>query len=53
MRQPGLPIERVFKQLRLGVARDTGPVQVPWEGSSLTGDFCFTPGPGGPCTAIR
>ena len=53
MRQPGLPIELVFKQVRLGVARDTGRVQVPWESSSLTGDFCFTPGPGGTCTAAR
>ena len=53
MRQPGLPIELVFKQVRLGVARDTGRVQVPWESSSLTGDFCFTPGPGGACTTAR
>ncbi|WP_140628702.1 caspase family protein [Methylibium rhizosphaerae] len=53
MRQPGLPIELVFKQVRLGVARDTGRVQVPWESSSLTGDFCFTPGPGGVCTTAR
>lgn len=51
MRQPGLPIELVFKQVRLGVARDTGRVQVPWESSSLTGDFCFTPGPGGSCSS--
>jgi carboxyl-terminal processing protease len=53
MRQPGLPIELVFKQVRLGVARETGRVQVPWESSSLTGDFCFTPGPGGACTVVR
>ena len=49
MRAPGLPIELVFKQVRLGVARETGRVQVPWESSSLTGDFCFAPGADGSC----
>ena len=53
MQQPGIPIEQVFKQVRLGVARETGRVQVPWESSSLTGDFCFMPGANGGCSAIR
>jgi len=53
MQQPGIPIEQVFKQVRLGVARETGRVQVPWESSSLTGDFCFMPGADGACSAIR
>jgi carboxyl-terminal processing protease len=50
LRAPGLPVELVFKQVRLAVARDTGRVQVPWESSSLTGDFCFRPGGDGTCT---
>lgn len=38
---PGLPIERVFKQIRLDVMKASGKRQVPWESSSLTGDFYF------------
>ncbi len=53
MRSPGLPIELLFKEVRLSVARETGRVQVPWESSSLTGDFCFVPGADGTCSAIR
>jgi uncharacterized caspase-like protein len=52
MQVPGQPIEMLFKQVRLGVARETGRVQVPWESSSLTGDFCFKPGATGSC-AVR
>jgi hypothetical protein len=43
----------LFKQIRLSVARETGRVQVPWESSSLTGDFCFTPDANGTCGATR
>jgi uncharacterized caspase-like protein len=53
MQTPGLPIELVFKQVRLGVARETGRAQVPWESSSLTGDFCFKQSEQGACTAVR
>ncbi len=53
MQSPGLPIELVFKQVRLGVARETGRAQVPWESSSLTGDFCFKQSQQGACTAQR
>jgi uncharacterized caspase-like protein len=53
MQSPGLPIELLFKQIRLSVARETGRVQVPWESSSLTGDFCFTPDANGTCGATR
>jgi uncharacterized caspase-like protein len=53
MRAPGLPVELLFKQVRLAVARDTGRVQVPWESSSLTGDFCFKAGSDGTCRAVR
>ena len=51
LQTPGLPIELLFKQVRLSVARDTGRVQVPWESSSLTGDFCFRTGSNGGCNA--
>ena len=53
MQSPGLPVEMLFKQVRLAVARETGRVQVPWESSSLTGDFCFRLGPQGNCSAGR
>lgn len=43
IRLPGLPVEQMFKQVRLEVMERTGNQQVPWESSSLTGDFYFTP----------
>jgi uncharacterized caspase-like protein len=46
---PGLPIEQLFKRVRIGVAQDTGRVQVPWESSSLTTDFCFKSDAKGQC----
>jgi carboxyl-terminal processing protease len=53
MQSPGLPVELLFKQVRLAVAKETSRVQVPWESSSLTGDFCFRRGPQGTCTVPR
>ena len=41
MRQPGLSVEEVFKQVRISVERETGGKQTPWEESSLTGAFQF------------
>ena len=41
MVQPGLKIEDVFKQVRSAVREATGGKQVPWESSSLEGDFYF------------
>jgi len=41
MRTPGLPIEEMFKRVRIGVLGETREKQVPWESSSLTGDFAF------------
>jgi formylglycine-generating enzyme required for sulfatase activity len=41
---PGMPVEQMFKQVRVGVTRDTQDKQVPWESSSLKGDFYFNPG---------
>ncbi|MCL5406383.1 MAG: SUMF1/EgtB/PvdO family nonheme iron enzyme [Deltaproteobacteria bacterium] len=43
MVQPGLQIEDVFKRVRLAVSEATGGKQVPWESSSLIGDFYFVP----------
>ena len=53
MQSPGLPVELLFKQVRLSVAKETGRVQVPWESSSLTGDFCFRTMAGGVCSGVR
>jgi len=38
---PDLKIEDVLKRVRNGVMRETGDKQVPWQSSSLTGDFYF------------
>jgi len=46
MRQPALKIEDVFKLVRSGVQSLTNGVQVPWESSSLVGDFYFLLGTG-------
>ncbi len=43
MVQPGLQLEDVFKRVRLAVSDATGGKQVPWESSSLIGDFYFIP----------
>jgi len=42
--KPGLRIEDVFKQVRVAVMVETDYKQVPWESSSLIGDFYFTSG---------
>lgn len=39
----GEPIESVFKRARRDVLLETGDKQVPWEVSSITGDFYFYP----------
>ena len=39
--KPGWAIERVFKQTRISVMRETKGKQIPWESSSLLGDFYF------------
>jgi formylglycine-generating enzyme required for sulfatase activity len=41
MRIPGVPIEQVFKNVRIGVMKETGNKQIPWETSSLTGNVIF------------
>lgn len=41
--EPGLPLEGLFKQVRLDVQEATGGKQVPWTSSSITGEFFFSP----------
>jgi hypothetical protein len=40
-RQPNVPIEQLFKRVRLQVNQTTSGAQIPWESSSLTSDFTF------------
>lgn len=40
-REPNIPIEQLFKRVRLAVNQTTGGAQTPWESSSLTSDFTF------------
>ncbi|MBF0202626.1 MAG: caspase family protein [Desulfamplus sp.] len=44
MLQPGWGIERVLKETRKNVIDKTNGKQVPWDSSSLTGDFYFAKG---------
>lgn len=41
MAEPGLSVESMFKRVRGEVARVTADQQIPWESSSLTGEFYF------------
>jgi len=43
-KQPNLPIEQAFKQIRVAVNQATDGRQIPWESSSLTSDFKFFSG---------
>ncbi len=45
LQTPGLKLEEVFKRVRIEVQRDSNNQQVPWDSSSLTGDFFFRPRP--------
>jgi len=44
LKTPGMKIEEVFKKVREKVMSETENKQVPWESSSLVGEFYFTPG---------
>ena len=37
----GMPIEQMFKQVRVEVLQETNGRQTPWDSSSLTNDFAF------------
>ena len=43
LESPGLKVEEVFKRVRKLVLDKTANAQVPWEASSLVGDFHFIP----------
>ena len=43
MKSPGLKLEEVFKKVRADVQKKSSDKQVPWDASSLTGDFYFVP----------
>jgi uncharacterized membrane protein YgcG len=40
-REPNLPIEKLFKRIRLEVNRATEGLQTPWESSTVNSDFVF------------
>jgi uncharacterized caspase-like protein len=42
IKQPNTPIEQVFKRVRGAVIDETKGEQIPWDSSSLVGDFYFT-----------
>ncbi|NJS35755.1 MAG: caspase family protein [Brachymonas sp.] len=44
LRKDGMKVEDVFKQVRANVRRDSQGKQVPWEATSLEGDFFFRGG---------
>lgn len=44
MTVPGVPIEQMFKQVRVAVLKNSGGRQTPWDTSSLTSDFTFAAG---------
>ena len=44
IKEPGLPVELMFKLVRNGVLEVTAGVQEPWESTSLRGNFCFAGG---------
>jgi hypothetical protein len=43
MLAPGAAVEDVFKRVRLSVRRGSQGAQIPWESTSLEGDFAFVP----------
>lgn len=43
--KPGLKAEDVFKQTRAAVRRDSQGKQIPWESTSMEGDFYFVAAP--------
>ena len=41
IKTPGIRLEAVFKKVRESVGRETNGNQIPWDSSSITGDFYF------------
>ena len=52
MQIPGTKIEDVFKNVRAGVRKDSAGRQIPWESTSLEGDFVFVPQPPAQAKAV-
>lgn len=50
-REPGLPVEQIFRRIRLAVYDSTSGVQVPWDTSSLITEFSFFQRPTGAAPA--
>ena len=50
--EPGVKIEDVFKRVRASVRRDSKGRQIPWESTSLEGDFIFVAKPPAPAPAV-
>jgi uncharacterized caspase-like protein len=48
---PGLPLEQMFKRVRISVMNDSQQQQIPWEESSLLVDYCLKPDASGNCPA--
>jgi len=51
MTEPGQPVEQVFKKVRQTLTAQSGGKQIPWELSSLQGNFFFAPGLAGKSAA--
>ena len=43
IKEPGLSIEEMFKKVRETVSEKSGKAQMPWESTSLLGNFYFVP----------
>jgi tetratricopeptide (TPR) repeat protein len=52
IRAPGTTAEQAFRNTQAGVVSATRGEQVPWLSSSMTTDFSFFPGPGGPALQV-
>jgi Uncharacterized protein containing caspase domain len=52
LRTPGIEVEQMFKRVRSGVITDTDNRQIPWETTSLQGDFMFNPAAREPQPAV-
>ena len=53
LQKPGTKIEDVFKNVRASVRKDSGGKQIPWESTSLEGDFVFVPLPPTPAVVAN
>ncbi|MEY4729901.1 MAG: hypothetical protein RL020_1059 [Pseudomonadota bacterium] len=52
MSAPGVPLEQMFKRVRIDVLQESQQKQVPWEQGNLTVDYCLKLGPNGQCAGL-